>query len=164
MSKRIEIGVGGDTTTFSAAHAGIHGRQMEPLHGHTFTTTVTLIGAPDASGLIVDFHRVKQGLREAIEPLRRRTLMPAEPVAGTCHVEERQVIVECGDKWYSFPKDDVALLPIPNTTTEALAGHLLGRLLPYLKGSAGLERVELTLAEAADTRATAAAERSEGLW
>ncbi|MFG1707431.1 6-pyruvoyl tetrahydropterin synthase family protein [Nonomuraea sp. M3C6] len=162
MSTWIEIG--GDAFTFSAAHAGIHGGQMEPLHGHTFAVTASLLGSRDRAGMIVDFHLVKRGLRAAIEPLRRRTLMPAEPVAGTCHIEDGQIIVECGDRWYSFPQDDVALLPIPNTTTEALAGYLLGRLLPYLKDSAGLERVELTLAEAADTRASVTADHGEGLW
>ncbi|MBB4920566.1 6-pyruvoyl trahydropterin synthase family protein [Streptosporangium saharense] len=154
MSFQIEIG-GGGAHVFSAAHAGIHDRTLEPLHGHTFTVTVRLHGDPDGTGMVLDFRRVKEGLREVIEPLKRRTLLPETPVVGTCHVADGRVIVECGDDWYSFPRRVVALLPVPNTTTEELAGYLLDRLMPYVDGAPGIDRVELVLAEAPDTRAVA---------
>ncbi|MBG0818462.1 6-carboxytetrahydropterin synthase [Planomonospora sp. ID82291] len=159
------IEIGGEAGfVFSAAHAGIHDGQMEPLHGHTFSAGARLFGTADPAGMVVDFHVVKAGMKAAIEPLRRRTLMPDKPVAGAVYTEDGQVIVECGNDWYSFPRRSVFLLPVPNTTTEAIAGYLLDRLVPHLKGATGLERVELTLAEAPDTRAVAAADRSEGLW
>ncbi|MFI6290044.1 6-pyruvoyl trahydropterin synthase family protein [Nonomuraea sp. NPDC050790] len=160
MSFQIEIGGAGDYV-FSAAHAGIHDGQMEPLHGHTFTVTVRLTGDPDAAGMLLDFHQVKRGLKKVIEPLKRRTLLPETPVAGTSHLEDGQVIVECGKDWYGFPERVVALLPVPNTTTEELAGYLLGQLMPYVDGAPGLHRVELVLAEAPDTRATASAVLTE---
>jgi 6-pyruvoyl-tetrahydropterin synthase len=53
------INIGGATFAFSAAHAGIHDGTMEPLHGHTFIPTATLIGACDGAGMVVDFHQVK---------------------------------------------------------------------------------------------------------
>lgn len=160
MSFQIEIG-GDGAYVFSAAHAGIHSRTMEPLHGHTFTVTVRLHGDPDDAGMLLDFHQVKKGLKAVIEPLKRRTLMPETPVAGTCHLEDGQVIVECGDDWYSFPTRAVALLPVPNTTTEELAGYLLGQLMPYVQGNPGIHRVDLTLSEASDTSATASVALTE---
>ncbi|MEV6868274.1 6-carboxytetrahydropterin synthase [Streptosporangium subroseum] len=158
MPTTIEIG-GHAPFGFSAAHTGLHDGQFEPLHGHSFTVTLRLHGRGlDAAGMLVDFHLVKKALAEIIAPLRRRTLMPAQPPGGTCTVEDGQVVITCGGKCYSLPEQDVALLPVPNTTTEALAAYLLEQLLPHLHGEPALRRVELVLAEAPDTCATVVAD------
>jgi 6-pyruvoyltetrahydropterin/6-carboxytetrahydropterin synthase len=156
------IEIGGGPFVFCAAHAGLHDGQFEPLHGHTFTVTLRLHGALDATGMLTDFQPVKKALAQAIAPLRRRTLMPAQPSGGTCQSGGGQVVIECGGKRYSLPAQDVALLPVTNTTTEALAAHLLSEVLPCLHGVRAVERVELTLAEAPDTAATAAADLATG--
>lgn len=150
------IAIGGDGTfAFSAAHAGLHDGEFEPLHGHSFTVMLRLHGTPDEAGMICDFTDVKKALSAAIAPLKRRTLMPARsPVCRACR-EGSQVVIECGSKLYSFPADDVVLLPVTNTTTEAIAGWLLEQVLPALSAP-GLHRAELTLAEASDTSATLA--------
>lgn len=149
------ITIGGDGTfAFSAAHAGLHDGEFEPLHGHSFTVTLCLHGIPGESGMICDFTEVKKALAAAITPLKRRTLMPARSPACRDYRDGGQIVIECGAKTYSLPAGDVMLLPIANTTTEAIAGYLLeqvGAVLPE-----GLQRAELTLAEASDTRATAA--------
>lgn len=150
------ITIGGDGTfAFSAAHAGLHGGEFEPLHGHSFTVTLCLHGMPDDSGMICDFTGVKKALASAIAPLKRRTLMPASSPACRDYREGSQVVIECGSKLYSLPADDVVLLPVTNTTTEAIAGWLLEQVLPALSVPE-LHRAELTLAEASDTCATAA--------
>jgi len=45
---------------------------------------------------------------------------------------------------YVFPRDDCALLPVPNTTVEMLAQYLAGRVRQELTASDG---VELTAVE-----------------
>lgn len=150
------ITIGGDGTfAFSAAHAGLHDGGFEPLHGHSFTVTLCLHGRPGESGMICDFTDVKKALAAAITPLKRRTLMPASSPACRDYREGSQIVIECGSKVYSLPADDVTLLPVANTTTEAIAGWLLEQVLPALSAPE-LHRAELTLAEASDTRATAA--------
>lgn len=149
------IEIGGSPFVFSAAHAGLHGGEFEPLHGHTFTVTVRLTGDLDETGMLTDFHVVKKALAAVIDPLRRRTLMPAHPPGGSCVQEDGQVFIECGAKLYGLPAEDVVLLPVVNTTTEAIAAHLLEQLPPYVRDEPGLARIELTVAEAPDTRATA---------
>lgn len=62
--------------------------------------------------------------------------------------------IAAGRKRYVLPAEDVVVLPLVNTTTEAIAGYLLDRVLPYLHGY-GLTTVELELSEAPDTSATA---------
>jgi 6-pyruvoyl-tetrahydropterin synthase len=151
----ITIG-GGGQFAFSAAHAGLHGGQFEPLHGHSFTVTLRLHGEPDEAGMVCDFTSAKKALAAAIAPLKRRTLMPAAPPGARCEREGSQVVIQCGDSLYSLPARDVVLLPVPNTTTEQIAAWLLGELVPLLDAP-GLRRADLTLAEAPDTSATVTA-------
>jgi 6-pyruvoyl-tetrahydropterin synthase len=151
------ITIGGNGKfTFSAAHAGLHADEFEPLHGHTFTVTLHLHGTPDAAGMVTDFTAAKKALASAISPLRRRTLMPAVIPGGRCTQDGGQVLLECGAKRYSFPAGDVVLLPVPSTSTEALAGYLLSQVLPHLD-SGRVRLAKLTLAEASDTSATVTA-------
>ena len=153
----VTIEISGGPFEFSAAHAGLHDGQFEPLHGHTYTAGLRLHGEPGAAGMVADFTLIKTALREAIAPLRRRTLMPEHPPGGSCRFEDGQVFIECGPTRFSFPAAHVALLPVANTSTEAIAAWLLAEILPQLAGQAGLTCGELTLAEAADTSATVTA-------
>jgi hypothetical protein len=102
--------------------------------------------------MLADFRMVREAFATAIGPLRRRTLMPARPAGGRCRTEGGQLLIECGAKRYSLPHEDVVLLPVASTTTEAIAAYLLGQVMPCLSAEPGIQRVELVLAEAADTR------------
>ena len=154
-SASTSITIGGDGTfAFSAAHAGLHDGEFEPLHGHSFTVTLCLHGQAGEAGMICDFTDVKKALAAAIAPLRRRTLMPSGSPVCRDYRDGSQVVIEGGSKVYSLPADDVVLLPVTNTTTEAIAGWLLEQVIPAL-AAPGLRRAELTLAEAPDTCATA---------
>ncbi len=151
----ISIG-GGGQFAFSAAHAGLHDGQFEPLHGHSFTVTLRLHGDLDDAGMVCDFSDAKKALAAVIAPLKRRTLMPARLPGGRCKRDGGQVVIECGAKLYSLPAADVVLLPVTNTTTEAIAAWLLGQLLPVLNAP-GVQLAELVLAESSDTSATVTA-------
>jgi 6-pyruvoyl-tetrahydropterin synthase len=151
------ITIGGNGKfAFSAAHAGLHGGQFEPLHGHSFTVTLRLHGEPDETGMVCDFTDAKNALAGVIAPLKRRVLMPAAPPGGRCDRDGGQVVIECGTKLYSLPAGDVVLLPVANTTTEQIAAWLLAELVPALVAP-GLRLAELVLAEAPDTSATVTA-------
>ena len=151
----ITIG-GSGKFAFSAAHAGLHDGEFEPLHDHSFTVTLRLHGEQDDAGMVCDFTAAKNALAAVIAPLRRRTLMPARLAGGRCEQDGGQVVIEYGDKLYSLPAGDVMLLPVTNTTTEQIAGWLLGELVPALTAP-GLRLAELVLAEAPDTAATVTA-------
>jgi 6-pyruvoyltetrahydropterin/6-carboxytetrahydropterin synthase len=158
MSATTVITIGGDGTfVFSAAHAGLHDGEFEPLHGHTFIVTLRLHGDLDRAGMICDFTDAKAALAAAIEPLRRRVLMPASPPGGHCTPEDGQILIECGVKRYSLPAGDMTLLPVANTTTEAIADWLLNQVTGRLHAP-GLRLAELVLAEAPDTSVTVSAQ------
>jgi 6-pyruvoyl-tetrahydropterin synthase len=123
----ITIGSNGEFR-FSAAHSGIHRGEMERLYGHTYLGELTLTGDVDAAGMICDFADIEEALARVIAPLKKRTIMPERVPGGSVTVEGFQVLIRCGYKFYSLPADDVVLLPVDNTTTEALAGWILGQL------------------------------------
>jgi 6-pyruvoyl-tetrahydropterin synthase len=148
----IEIGQG--EFTFCAAHAGLHDTGFEPLHGHTFQVTVRLAGSCDPiTGMVCDFGPVKAALREVIRPLKRRTLVATATDPATVETHGDSVWVSDGIRSWSFPADDVVLLPLANTSTEELAGYLLGQLGPRLP-TGRLAWVEVSLSEAPDASAT----------
>lgn len=158
----IRIEIGGGPFVFSAAHTGLHNGEFESLHGHTFVPAVTLTGDINEDGMLLDFHDVKKALADVIAPLRRKTLMPAQPPGGSCVSEDGQMFIECGAKRYSLPLEDVTLLPMANTTTEAIAAYLLEQLVPYVRDEPGVELIELRLSEAPDTEAIASADLRSG--
>ncbi|MGH3930110.1 MAG: 6-pyruvoyl trahydropterin synthase family protein, partial [Pseudonocardiaceae bacterium] len=133
---------------------GHHDGEFEPLHGHTFQVTLRLSGNPGDDGMLIDFSEVKAGLREAMAPLRRRTLIPGHAPEVRITSENNTVSISAGLKRYVFPAEDVVVLPLINTTTEAIAEYLLERVLPHVHGY-GLATVELEVSEAPDTSATA---------
>lgn len=149
MNALVEIG--GGEFSFCAAHTGLHEDGFEPLHGHTFTVTLRLAGPVDARGMVADFGPLKAALRRAIAPLRRRTLIATAVSEAPVTVDGQRVRFGDVDKHYDLPAGDVALLPLANTTTEAIAEHLLSQVCV---GVAGLDWIELTLAEAPDVAVT----------
>jgi 6-pyruvoyl-tetrahydropterin synthase len=152
MNTTVEVGRG--EFGFSAAHAGVHDGEFEPLHGHTYQVTLWLFGVPGDGGMLIDFGEIKTALREAIAPLRRRTMMPGRAPEVLITSENNTLSIVAGRKRYVLPVDDVVVLPMVNTTTEAIAGYLLERVLPCLHGY-GLSTVQLEVSEAPDTSATA---------
>ncbi|MBO4161721.1 6-pyruvoyl trahydropterin synthase family protein [Micromonospora antibiotica] len=138
----------GGEFSFCAAHAGLHADGYEPLHGHTFVVTLRLAGQADDNGMVTDFGPVKTTLRRVIAPLRRRTLVAGRASGVDLSVPDQ---VRFGD--YTLPALAVAVLPVVNTTTEAIAGHLLDQVLLHAPVP-GLHWAELDLAEAPDVSAT----------
>jgi 6-pyruvoyltetrahydropterin/6-carboxytetrahydropterin synthase len=122
---------------FSAAHFTLFPDEpAERLHGHNYRVRVELAGAElDDHGLLVAVAPVKARIRAICAVLDERILVPEKsPLLGVRH-EGDAVQVSLGARAYRFPKSEVALLPLPNVTIEALARHVWGELAPSLRGS-----------------------------
>jgi hypothetical protein len=65
--------------------------------------------------------------------------------------------ITCGAKRYLLAAEDVTVLPLVNTTLEALAGYLLNRVLPQLHTTRPAA-AELEVSEPPGTAAIARAE------
>jgi 6-pyruvoyl-tetrahydropterin synthase len=139
---------------FYAAHIALYNGEVEPLHGHTFQVALRVSGEPNTSGMVVEFSEIKPAMRDAVAPLRRRTLVPGQAPELRITPNGESLSIICGRKRYLLPTEDVTMLPLANTTLEALAGYLLSRVRPQLQ-RAGLVAAELELSEFPGTSATA---------
>jgi 6-pyruvoyltetrahydropterin/6-carboxytetrahydropterin synthase len=139
---------------FYAAHITVYNGEAEPLHGHTFHVTLRTSGEPDASGMVGEFSKIKPAMQSAVARLRRRTLVPGYAPELQITQNNNSLSIIAGRKQYVLPIEDVTMLPLVNTTLEALAGYLLGQLLPQLH-TTGLVAAELRIAELPGTSATA---------
>lgn len=65
---------------FSAAHAIRIAGIVEPLHGHNWHVTATVVGPElDADGLLCDFHTIEQSLRQITARFHNRNLNDCPP-------------------------------------------------------------------------------------
>jgi 6-pyruvoyltetrahydropterin/6-carboxytetrahydropterin synthase len=127
---------------FYAAHIALYNGDVEPLHGHTFQVALRVSGEPDTSGMVVEFSEIKPAMRDAVAPLRRRTLVPGHAPELRITPSNDSLSITCGRKRYLLPAEDVTVLPLVNTTLEALASYLLSQVLPQLQRT-GLVRTYL---------------------
>jgi len=114
---------------FDAGHFATYGGRCEPLHGHTYQVVAEVEGDLTEDSWVVDFTRLKGILRQICQEIDHRMLLQTksriltiEPSDGYWHVRTPD------GASYSFPAQDVADLPIDNTTAERLAEWFSGRV------------------------------------
>ena len=128
------VRVAGDDHVFSAAHFIVLGDgSCEPLHGHDYRVSAEVEGPLNENHYVVDFCLLDNFLSAVLDRLDHRTLLPSggdklQVVAATEEVE-----VRFAARRWRFPADDCALLPVANTTSEAIARHLAEMLLERLR-------------------------------
>ncbi len=132
-NEHYRVRVAGETLRFSAAHFITYGtREVEPLHGHDYRVAAD-IGAPlGPHGCVADFLAVDRALKELIGHLDHRTLLPERHPEVRFDVRAEEIEVVLRARRWIFPRADCVLLPVENTTAEALAGHLAAALLAKL--------------------------------
>lgn len=122
---------------FAAAHFSILEGGSERIHGHNYHVAVRARGRVGPGGIIVDFGRIKEALVAECDALDHRMLLPAEcPDVELRHDGQGGLEVREGRRRFVFPREEVCLLPVVNTTCECLAGYLGGRLRDRLGGVA----------------------------
>lgn len=145
-----EIHVGGGDLIFCAAHfIAFEGGASEHLHGHNYRCSITIRGRLEDKGYVLDFVTVRDRTRELIDGLDHRLLLPGESPWFEITRQGGSVSVEVDGRSYRFPESDVVLLPLNNTTSENLAGHLLDALVRELRldERSGITEVALRLEE-----------------
>ena len=152
MRGTFQVAVAKDYLVFPAAHfITFAGHRCEPLHGHNYRVSARLEGTVDEEcWFVVDFSAVKQLLRDLCAELDHKMLLPTQnpklaitEQGGAVHVAFE------GTPRYVFPREECALLPIPNTTVEMLAQHLAARCITEFRarGMATLSAIELEVEE-----------------
>jgi 6-pyruvoyltetrahydropterin/6-carboxytetrahydropterin synthase len=147
---------------FDAAHFETFGNNTEPLHGHSYHVAAEVEGELTPDSLVVDFVLLKTIIRSLCKQLDHRFLLQQD---------SRQLEIEAVDaSWkigtrtglgYVFPKQDVAALPIDNSSAERLSEWIGANLWKALeeKGVNNLRAVTLEVYEGPGQRASHRMER-----
>jgi 6-pyruvoyltetrahydropterin/6-carboxytetrahydropterin synthase len=117
-----------DYLVFAAGHFITYTDTCETLHGHNYRARVELDGELDRNDYVWDFVTLKRMMRKLVDELDHRVLLPLQSRALELKEQADSVEVLYKDRRYVFPRSDVVLLPIPNTTAEMLARYLVGRV------------------------------------
>ena len=132
-----KIEVSKDYLVFASAHfITFEGHRCETLHGHNYRVGVALEGSLDReSWYVIDFSVVKQIMKRLCDEIDHKVLLPLEnPKLQIAEEDGAVTIAYRGAPRYRFPRQDCALLPIPNSTAEMLACYLAGKLRGELQG------------------------------
>lgn len=154
MQRRGEfrVSVTKDYLVFASAHfITFAGHRCESLHGHNYRVGVVLEGAlDDESWYVFDFGTLKKIMRRLCDEIDHKVLLPLENPRLQITEDADSVAVAYDSRpRYVFPRSDCALLPVPNTTVEMLAEHLVGKLRSELEavGAAALTAIEMEVEE-----------------
>ncbi|MHC5064913.1 MAG: 6-pyruvoyl trahydropterin synthase family protein [Planctomycetota bacterium] len=134
MKKTWSIHIEKDYLKFSAAHFLIFpDGSAERLHGHNYKVFVDVESALDEHGLVLNFREIKPLIRELVDELNERLLIPAEHPVLTCEPHGgTSMEIRYRERRYLIPAEEIMLLPISNTSAENLAGWLADTLLQRL--------------------------------
>src|SRR5258708_33697158 len=117
-----KVYVSKDYTVFCAGHfITYQGDKCEALHGHNYRAGATLEGNLNQHGYVFDFIVLKGILRGICDQLDHRMLLPRDNPLLKITEDGSSILVGYDQKKYMFPRDEVVLLPISNTTAEKLA-------------------------------------------
>ena len=110
---------------FAASHFLIfEDGSREPLHGHNYRVMIKGEASTLKADMVFDFLDIKPIVREVCDSLDHKLLLPKENAQIEIHEDDSNIKVQTKDSHFSFPKQDVLLLPIPNTSAERLAVYI----------------------------------------
>lgn len=115
-----------DYLKFSAAHFLIFADgTAERLHGHNYKVYVEVGSVLDAHGLVVNFKDIKPLIRELVDELDERLLIPgSHPELTAERTADGMMEIRYRERRYLIPADEVLVLPIGNSSAENLATWL----------------------------------------
>jgi len=150
MIESFAIQVSKENLKFSAAHFIAYPGFREPLHGHNYQVGVRVEGRLSATGYVLDFGVVKKVLKQIVDRLDERTIIPAQSECLQVAESGNQVKVRYGSDEFSFPRADVALIEIAHSSAEELARYIWRELYTALEARAALAAMlalEVSVAE-----------------
>jgi 6-pyruvoyltetrahydropterin/6-carboxytetrahydropterin synthase len=150
---------------FDSGHFATFGGECEPLHGHTYSVAAEIDGTVSSDAWVIDFIALKAILRSLCDEIDHRFLLQKESPLLKMDEEDGHWRIETpAGLSYLFPQEDVAVLPIDNTTTERLAEWLCGRLWQQIKERRddNVEAITIEVWEGPDQRASFRSERRAG--
>ena len=142
---------------FSAAHFLIFpDGSADRLHGHNYRVFIEIDATLSEFGLVIDFKEIKPVVRELLDSLDERFLIPGEHPVLTHSLREDDVCeIRYLDRYYAAPAEDVLVMPMNNTSSENLAswiGREIMRLLTERFGDVKTRELRVAVEETSGQR------------
>jgi len=142
---------------FSAAHFLIFpDGSAERLHGHNYRVYIEIDATLSEHGLVIDFKEIKPVVRELLDSLDERFLIPGEhPVLECSYRDDGVCEIRYLDRYYAAPREDVLVMPMNNTSSENLAtwiGREVQRLLRERFGEVETRELRVAVEETSGQR------------
>ncbi len=132
---------------FSSAHIIPEYEKCGRLHGHTYAVHAKVSGKPDKKGIIIDFSLLKDALKQVVNKLDHRILIPEKSDVVKIEKENNSVKVSSLEKIYVFPINDCVFLPIDSTSAENLARYILENFIAKISLPKHIEKIEIGVDE-----------------
>lgn len=143
----LEIDGGHSGIRFSACHFIPRHEKCSRLHGHSYILRLRLDGEIGEEGMVMDFVQLKKELREFVNLLDHKTILPGKSKEVKIKVDGESVGVESNGKKYLFPLEDVVILDIPNTTAEEMSKFMVSKITKDVKFPKNVKSVSIGLDE-----------------
>ena len=127
---------------FSAAHFLSDYSKCSRLHGHSYAVHIVISGYP-IDGIIMDFEVIKEKIKEIIDEIDHKVIIPEEDVK----VKGNEVEIIHNKKRYVFPKEDCAILPIKTSSAESIASYILQEFLNRVDINENIDEVAIGIDE-----------------
>lgn len=137
---------------FAAGHFATFADELEPIHGHNYAVMVEVDGALTDESWVVDFSLLKRLTREICDNLDHKFLLQMDSRVLSIDDDGSHFNIRYKEQpSYRLPKQDVAALPIDNTTAERIAEYIAGKLSARLaiEASPGLYQLRVGVEEMA---------------
>ena len=147
MSSYIIIDGWKSNIRFSSAHIIPEYEKCGRLHGHSYGVHIKIKGKPDSKGIIMDFSLVKDKLKDIVNMLDHKILVPEKGKSIKIKRLKDQIEIILLEKRYIFPISDCIFLPIESTSAENLASYILEQFLDKISLTEDIEEIEIGVDE-----------------
>jgi 6-pyruvoyltetrahydropterin/6-carboxytetrahydropterin synthase len=126
MNQNFSIKVYKQYFNFASSHFMLfNDGTREPLHGHNYRVQVKGNAPALTNDMVFDFLDIKPIIRKICDSLDHKLLLPTQNQHLKLTEVGNNIEVRTPDEsFFSFPKKDVLLLPIENTSAERFAVYL----------------------------------------
>lgn len=120
------------------------------LHGHNYQVSVSIAVPPEEdwakTGYFVDFNVFKKHIKACVDSWDEHVLLPKNHKDMKFSERDASLEVRFRDRFYVFPKKEVHLLPVTNTSVEQLSKLLAEEFLKEFK-KYGVQKLRVSVEE-----------------
>ncbi|MEM8913140.1 MAG: 6-pyruvoyl tetrahydropterin synthase family protein [Planctomycetota bacterium] len=138
MQPTFRVEISKEQFVFSSAHfITFAGDICERIHGHNYGVRVTVEGPLDENRYVVDFIALRDAVLEETKQLDHHVILPSDHDEIKVTVDGDETTARFRERRWVFPNEDVAMLPVINTTAEEIARVIAERVRARTRNAFG---------------------------